>query len=218
MTRTQLRAFVRTVLQEPSAKKWTDAVLDALLDDATEHLWSMLANNVEGAWYEEESTAQNIVSGTERYAWPTKGTTPARNMMRLTRVERVNVDTPYDLDDIPKSDRHAYLNAGSAVYSTFRYYQEPPYIVLVPSPTVSETGALVYHGVFEHGNLQSDADSPRLPTRFHRLVAYYAAMMALGLDETAATWPAPSYASGVAQMISDCQTHEISYTKPPEDY
>lgn len=213
-TRLVIRTFVRDCLQEPSAKHWTDPMLNALIDDAVEEVYGKIAFNVEGDWYTQEADADtNIVSGTKRYAWPTIAT-PARKMIRFDRVERVGADTPdpYDLGEVTKDERHYYTSAG-VWYGVPKFYHEPPYIVLLPTPTTSVTGGLRFHGVWEHGPLASDSAEPIFPSRYHRLVGYYAAMMALGLDESSPVWIAQNYVKGVSKMLGELPLHTVTESR-----
>lgn len=216
MTRSEILTLVRSILQEPSAKKWTDANLVTMIDDAVEEIYGIIAFECDGNWYVERATTDtNIVAGTAQYAWPTKGTTPVRNMIRLDRVERVNTTYPWDLVVISKEDRHRYISSTGDY--PLQMYVEAPYVWLVPTPTVSVTGGLRFHGVWEHGALAATSSSPSFPTRYHPLVAYRAAMDALGVDETSPMWAARKYASGLRKLVTEMTPSMIGTIRDTSD-
>lgn len=216
MTRSELRTEVRQQIQEPTAKKFTDAMLNSWLDRSVEKVWARLAFGVrDGYGVEESSSDTSIVSGTARYAWPDKS---SRKMIRLERVERVGSDIqyPFDLVEISKEERHDYTVAGTTAYPRV-YYPEAPYIVLVPTPTASIASALRFHGTWEHGSFSGDSASPSFPSRYHFLVAYRAAMMALHLDETSGEWIATEYTKGLLDMLGDMQPDRPVYSRDTSD-
>jgi hypothetical protein len=216
MTRAELRTETRQLVQEPTAKKFTDAMLNSWLDRSVEKVWASLVFGIrDGYGVEESSSDTSIVSGTSRYAWPDKS---SRKMIRLERVERVgaSISYPYDLIEIAKDERHEYTSAASSDYPRV-YYPEAPYIVLVPTPTASIASALRFHGTWEHGYFSGDSASPSFPTRYHYLVAYRAAMMALHLDESSGEWVAQEYARGVLDMIGEMQPDRPIYIRDTSD-
>lgn len=123
----------------------------------------------------EGSNTQNIVAGTDNYAYPADFIKEQRltvNGIKLTRVTMQALDQLYP-------DRAVYALTGNPWY----YFHWNRKFNLYPSPVSSATAGLVVWYIRYAAEVTVGADTPEIPRAFHEDLVRYCFYRALEQDE-----------------------------------
>ncbi len=174
MTRVQLRTMLRRQLQEVTAAKWTDAVLNSYLNLGLQFVQRrIMAINPEFVIYTDLT---NVVSAQSNYPKPIgtkfdcnvyyKSSTTATKFTKLKRI--------------PYLDIAEFLTAGvSPTNLTSAYAIKGRFLVIWPTPTANVTNGLKLESV-PTLSMGADADVPYdIVTDLHEAIVYRAGMIAL---------------------------------------
>jgi len=158
-------SLLRRRLQEPTADQWTDADLLILINLGIGSVQKLVQTIDPDAF--TIATAQDIVSGTRDYNWPTGAWVPVA-------VEWVGATETTAIEKIPR-----YEILAAAQGDTPRVTRFGTKLRVTPTPTENVTsGLLVYH--IPTLSVAADADAIPFIDPLHILVVLFAEKWAIG--------------------------------------
>ena len=172
-----LRTAAKLYADENSlGSQWTDAEWNIFLNFAYQELYNKVANLDQQGFFQTSATL-NWVSGTREYALPT-------GCSRVVRLERVvNSGTGnYVIPIITQPEKDFYEGGVGAPYRN-NLGQLVAYLVgssvgFMPTPGVTETGAVRVYYIPDLTELSASGDTPTIPTDCHEIIAVGAAIRA----------------------------------------
>jgi hypothetical protein len=151
MTLKDIRDRVRRRLTETSSSGFfSDAMLNDFINDAQ-------ADFVEQVPCLESSAIVPVVAGTSEYALPSDFSDPIK-------VQMAYGGAPYTIRSTRFVDVDPNVTPGPACL----FYIRGSYLGLYPTPDRAGTLTLYYHQ--SPGEMDSDLDTPSIPTQFHRML------------------------------------------------
>lgn len=160
LTRTACKTRARTLLNEPSARFFTEVELNSWCDDAVRDI------SIKTYCVQHKGTAFETVNGTHTYAWPdTIATTAVATLGIKTIVDSNNVSLEFVTVDMLGRVNDS---------STPKFTNWKRNIIFTPTPTAVYT----YTPYIMVVATQTAAGNINLPSAYHHLVPLY--MAALG--------------------------------------
>ncbi|MBP7209567.1 MAG: hypothetical protein KBA02_00060 [Paludibacteraceae bacterium] len=133
-TRAQLRARVRSYLDEASASYWTDNELNNWIEQAYNYYYMWVIQTFDG--YFAKDILMNIVAGQAKYALPS-------DFFKIRLLERVYPTQTIPLKFFDRIETPNIISgANYGLYNVPTYRFEGQNIVLEPTPDASFTNAL----------------------------------------------------------------------------
>ena len=173
-----LRTQTRRLIQETTAGRWTDAVVDGAINNRYYEAQDRL-NSIRPGYF-DTGALLNLVSGTLNYARPFFK--PVRHYYRLASDGSTYIECElYSFDTVqPDAEHNLSRIVTPGVYAVA---EMGPIISVYPTPTSNQTAGLKVLSDFAI-SLSDDADIPRLKPELHHLLTYGAAAELLDDDPT----------------------------------
>ena len=166
MNRGAIRTRTRIFLDEPLENRWYDVALNSLIEEAKNKVAALFLCLDETNYIKDDHF--DLTATTELYPLPA-------DFVRLKEIHNENNEVP---DKIAVSKRSEYINRGEVV----AFYFQKNQIGFLSVPTQAEI--ITYKYVYAPAELATDDSIPDVPTYLgHDLIAVYAAIQALDLDE-----------------------------------
>lgn len=192
MTLAQLQTFVRNIIFEPSGDTGLvdDTQLTAFINAANERIWTDCVAK-KSSVFMVRAAGLNLSATTGLPYIGTGGVDVTNGVFRLTQLEQLVGSTYFTMEPTESpQDRFIYEPSFPPlpVHSRLlRYYIEGDVIYPTPVPNVDVTVRAVYVPGLVDMSGSTDKPLQGKLTNFHRLVAYEAACLIFGKDESAPT-------------------------------
>jgi len=166
MNRGAIRTRTRIFLDEPLENRWYDVALNSLIEEAKNKVAALFLCLDETNYIKDDHF--DLTATTELYPLPA-------DFIRLKEIHDEDDEVP---NKIPVTKRSEYINRGEVV----AFYFQKNQIGFLSVPTQAEI--ITYKYVYAPAELSDDNSIPDTPTYLgHDLIAVYAAIQALDLDE-----------------------------------
>lgn len=174
MTRAELKTLMLSWVDDPNAGYFTEANLNAWLNNAQKHVQRQLIQSGE-LWYAQE-VQTTLVVNTGEYALPT-------DYLRLHRMQLI-LNGTYPNENRTTLDPVTPMQAAgwnSGTGQPTNYYMKKASFVLLKVPDQAYTLAMLYSYLIE--DMDSDADVPDVPVQYHEYLAVVATIDAFLKDQ-----------------------------------
>lgn len=206
----QLRTHVRDIINEDSAVRYSDAMLNRVINRVAKMAYSKIVEQNELHFATLAQITQ--VSGTQEYTLPSSGGT-----MKVLLVERTDQGVRRQLGNIPLVLRASYME-GSILAQQFtdRWYLSGTKIGFAPIPTTSpSTPNIDIIHIPPLADLGTDAAELPLdwPDPHHNVIIFQSAMWALTRDKALAAIYAPLAQQSWDLMVEDMSSRQSQEPK-----
>ena len=195
MTRAEIRAYVRTLINEASPGFWSDAELNTALDRANDRVNALIQSLDED--YFTKSSTFSTVANAKSYGLPS-------DFVTFRRLEHYSTT---DASDIEKIDVIVFPRTEAQGYWPTTTTQRPARAILrgsqldlMPIPDAVYTLRLYYE--YAPPALTSDGISPASPADYHDMLGLWAAILARQKSEDDVSTLGQLYKAREADLIA----------------
>lgn len=204
MTLSELRSFVRELLEEPSTDRFSEARINTAINRGYREDLPLRVN-----FYWQDGLTISLVAQQRYYDLPSPLLVPKELLYndQLLPENSIGVLSSVDTRWYTKTGRPA-----------FWYFAPPNKIGIFPLPDTSENNAIKISGWGVPPTLSLDTDQPALPSPFHVMLSYYASRELLLTDLAAPSAKAkiPNFTAIYQEYVENLKRylsrHPIKFT------